>query len=51
VTTKIRTNMFLTEIELQKLRSLSRKTDAPVAAIVRRAVDEYLARVERKEKK
>jgi len=46
--TKIRTNIFLTKTELNKLRALSRKAGTPVAAIVRRAVDEYLERFERK---
>jgi predicted DNA-binding protein len=46
--TKIRTNIFLTKTELKKLRALSRKAGTPVAVIVRRAVDEYLERVERK---
>jgi predicted DNA-binding protein len=44
--TKIRTNIFLTETELKKLRALSRKTGAPVAVLVRRAIDEYLAKQE-----
>jgi predicted DNA-binding protein len=50
VITKIRTNIFLTSTELKKLRALSRKTGAPVAVLVRRAVDEYLERFERKQK-
>ena len=49
--TKIRTNIFLTKTELKKLRALSRKTGAPVAVLVRRAVDEYLERFEKKEKR
>jgi len=51
VITKIRTNIFLTKTELKKLRALSRKTGAPVAVLVRRAVDEYLERFEKKEKR
>ncbi len=51
VITKIRTNIFLTKTELKKLRALSKKTEAPVAVLVRRAVDEYLERFEKKEKK
>lgn len=42
--TKIRTNIFLTRTELKKLRALSKKTGAPVAELVRRAIDEYLER-------
>ena len=49
--TKIRTNIFLTKTELKKLRGLSNKTGAPVAELVRRAVDEYLVRLERRSKK
>ncbi len=51
VITKIRTNIFLTETELKKLRALSKKNGAPVAEHVRRAVDEYLERVEKKERR
>jgi predicted DNA-binding protein len=49
--TKIRTNIFLTRIELKKLRALSRKTGAPVAVLVRRAIDEYMERFERRQKR
>jgi predicted DNA-binding protein len=49
--TKIRTNIFLTKIELKKLRTLSRKTGAPVAVLVRRAVDEYLERFDKKQRR
>lgn len=46
--TKIRTNIFLTTTELKRLRALSGKTGAPVAFLVRTAIDEYLNRLERK---
>lgn len=49
--TKIRTNIFLTRTELKKLRALSSKTGAPVAELVRRAIDWYLERFEKKAKK
>ena len=49
--TKIRTNIFLTRIELKNLRALSSKTGAPVAVLVRRAIDEYWERFERKQKR
>jgi predicted DNA-binding protein len=49
--TKIRTNIFLTRIELKKLRALSRKTGAPVAVLVRRAIDEYLGKYEEKKRR
>jgi len=49
--TKIRTNIFLTRTELKKLRALSKRTGAPVAELVRRAIDEYLGKYEKKVKK
>jgi predicted DNA-binding protein len=39
-----RTALFLREDQLQKLESLSKKTLAPVAALIRAAVDEYLSK-------
>jgi predicted DNA-binding protein len=47
---KIRTNIFLTNTELKKLRALSNKTGAPVAFLVRTAIDEYLKRLEKKKR-
>ena len=49
--TKIRTNIFLTRIELKKLRALSSKNRTPVSELVRRAIDGYLERFEKKAKK
>lgn len=49
--TKIRTNIFLTKAELKKLRTLSKKAGAPVAELVRRAIDDYLERFEKKGKR
>ena len=49
--TKIRTNIFLTRTELKRLRALSGKTGAPVAELVRRAIDEYLERFSEKERR
>ena len=46
--TKIRTNIFLTRIQQKKLKALSKKSGAPVAALVRRAIDDYLGKNERK---
>lgn len=39
-----RTAFFLREDQIQKLEALSEKTMAPVAAIIRKAIDEYLKR-------
>jgi len=38
----IRTNIFLTEVQQRRLRALSEKTGAPVAHIVRKAIDKFL---------
>jgi len=37
-----RTALFLKEPQLGKLQTLSRKTGAPIAELVRRAIDAYL---------
>lgn len=42
--TKIRTNIFLTRVQQKKLRALSKKTGAPIAALVRIAIDNYLGK-------
>jgi predicted DNA-binding protein len=40
--TKTRTNIYLTEEQRAGLTALSQQTGAPVAELVRRAVDAYL---------
>ena len=37
-----RTALFLKEQQMAKLRKLSEKTGAPVAELIRRAIDAYL---------
>jgi predicted DNA-binding protein len=37
-----RTALFLKEEQLKKLSALSEKTGAPVAELIRRAIDRYL---------
>jgi predicted DNA-binding protein len=37
-----RTALFLKEDQLKKLQALSEKTGAPVAELIRRAIDKYL---------
>ena len=37
-----RTALFLKEVQLKKLKALSDKTGAPVAELIRRAIDKYL---------
>ena len=39
-----RTNIHLSDDQLKALRELSDKTGAPVAGLVRRAIDAYLAK-------
>jgi predicted DNA-binding protein len=46
-----RVNYHLTEEEITRLQALSNKTGLSVAEIIRRAVDEYLDRKERKSMK
>jgi len=37
-----RTALFLKEQQLEKLQTLSEKTGAPIAELIRRAIDAYL---------
>jgi predicted DNA-binding protein len=37
-----RTALFLKEQQLEKLQKLSEKTGAPIAELIRRAIDKYL---------
>jgi predicted DNA-binding protein len=37
-----RTALFLKEAQLKKLKALSDRTGAPVAELIRRAIDKYL---------
>jgi predicted DNA-binding protein len=46
-----RVNYHLTEAEITRLQTLSNKTGLSVAEIIRRAIDEYLDRKERKNMK
>jgi predicted DNA-binding protein len=46
-----RVNYHLTEAEITRLQALSKKTGLSVAEIIRRAIDEYLDRKERKNMK
>ena len=41
---KHRTNIYLRPDQMKQLKALNEKTGAPVAELVRRAVDEYLAK-------
>ena len=37
-----RTNIYLRQDQTKKLKALSEKTGAPVAELIRRAIDKYL---------
>jgi len=41
---KIRTNIYLSARQKADLEKLSKKTGAPVAELIRRAIDTYLSR-------
>jgi hypothetical protein len=40
-----RTNIYLREDHLKKLKALSEHTGAPVSALIRKAIEEYLKKV------
>ena len=40
---KIRMNVYLNKVQKAKLDALSTKTGAPVAELIRRAIDAYLS--------
>jgi Arc/MetJ-type ribon-helix-helix transcriptional regulator len=43
-----RTHVFLPQPAISQLQALAKKTGLPVSELVRRAVDEYLERLQRK---
>jgi hypothetical protein len=45
-----RTNIYLTETQLKKFKAIAEKAGYPVAEIIRRAMDEWLAKHEKKAK-
>jgi hypothetical protein len=47
----IRTNIYLTEIQMKKFRAISKKTGLSVAEIIRRVLDEWLEKYEEKKRK
>ena len=51
IQTMKRVNYHLTDLQIIRLQGLSTKTGLAVAEIIRRAVDEYLDRKERKNMK
>jgi len=45
-----RVDLYLSEIQIKRLKTMSKKTDLSVSELVRRAIDEYWERFERKGK-
>jgi predicted DNA-binding protein len=43
-----RTQVFLPDPVISRLKALSQKTGLPVAELIRRAIDDYLERLQRK---
>ena len=43
-----RVGFYLTEVEIKRLRMVSKKTGLSVSELIRRAIDEYLERYEKK---
>ncbi len=46
----IRTNIYLTENQVKKFKAISKKTGLAVADVIRRALDDWLGRYEKKGK-
>ncbi len=46
-----RINFYLTEVEVKRLNEMSKKTGLTASEIVRRAIDEYWEKFERKARK
>lgn len=46
-----RTNIYLTEAQMKKFKAIAKKAGYPAAEIIRRAMDEWLQKYERKTKK
>jgi metal-responsive CopG/Arc/MetJ family transcriptional regulator len=43
-----RTNIYLTETQMKKFKAISKKSGYPVAEMIRRALDEWLEKHEKK---
>jgi predicted DNA-binding protein len=46
-----RTNIWLKQTHLDRLKAVSRRTLVPVSALIRRAIETYLASLEKPQKK
>ena len=47
----IRTNIYLTEIQMKKFKAIAKKAGYPVAEIIRRALDDWLEKYDKKWRK
>jgi predicted DNA-binding protein len=46
-----RVNHYMADVQIKKLKTLSKKTGLSVSELIRRAIDEYLEKSEKKGKK
>jgi predicted DNA-binding protein len=46
-----RMNFYLADMQIRRLKAINKKTGLPLSDILRRAIDEYWERFERKEKR
>ena len=46
-----RMNFYLADSQIRKLKAINKKTGLPLSDILRRAIDDYWERFERKEKR
>jgi len=46
-----RMNFYLADIQIRRLRAINKKTGLPLSDILRRAIDEYWERFEKKAKR
>jgi len=46
-----RMNFYLADIQIRRLREINKKTGLPLSDILRRAIDEYWERFEKKAKR
>ena len=44
-------NFYLADMQIRRLKAIQKKTGLPLSDILRRAIDEYWERFEKKEKK
>jgi predicted DNA-binding protein len=46
-----RCNFYLADIQIKRLKAIQKKTGLPLSDILRRAIDEYWERFEKREKR